>query len=1059
MTTIAMEYANIRSGIHHCPFGLYVIPSAESIFHWDGVLFIHQGYYADSTLKLRISFPASFPEQAPSVYFVTDVFHPLVSQKDGSFNLAPRFQSWNPKEHHVFDILHWIKAAFKCAALDSLTEKDCLNVDAFRYHDATSSFAALAAQTAALSNSKPALYDRDHPTMVMHKHDSIPFSEGATVARARAALRQHKDVMEAAEKIFEGHFDHIGEDESAQQVDLSKRNNGASRMITPNEADDEDVDLEEDEGDDYVDYDSDYDLNRDSTKGVPSVDPYAGIFFSKDRREEVIEVEEDPELYTLPGTNSTVNIMTQGQWMKGCPEGGEQSFLFSLYDQVSNGTCLCPDCKYPHERQKSDFFALYLQFEDYISNLKKIIPKQCPKCSTEFCFACGEKIMIEKTARQNGFISNDILFHCSNIQGIILGVGLSMLEHLFIEQTTDGQVAATLTKTTKKRKAREAVVDDMDEDDDLHYGTGNIRGKKAKGGTGYAGAAKEDTTGQIEALAAQRTKDEKIATLLCNIRVYLPSIQREGGGRTCDYLVHPTTLAHLRRRFNFVSSTLLRNDSLSDMSDRSVLYFELFDWLQTISNHEALASMMAMPIMVPLSIKSMSTKKGGSRATRERTVVYEGSSGPRELLEAIVIQAQAALKGLESTKTNSVVVAEMTEEQKRITNDHKGKAKVIEPAQSLENQKLETFCNRILSTAKAIDRSLRETKGNAFVDRLHASLPKIPSAHSSTEVVKAGNSEEETQKVYVGWATRARFEYCDLAVPTSNKPNGQEDDQTPNYKFHFNTEARLLANADIPKRSLAIAKELAVLTTNLPVAWDSSVFLRVDETRVDIIKCLIIGPEGTPYQNGCYLFDIFLGPSYNQSPPSVKYMTTGGGKYRFNPNLYADGKVCLSLLGTWSGPGWVPGKSTLLQVLISIQSMILCEEPYLNEPGWASSGGTPQSLAYSANVRRMVVNTAMLGMLKNPPEPFGPVIRTHFRLKAKSIREQLDRWLAQDDGKPTSGDGGYSHVHPVSKKGKEDSTGSGSSSPFGKDIKALKALLDSLENGDIKDEENMEIDS
>lgn len=30
--------------------------------------------------------------------------------------------------------------------------------------------------------------------------------------------------------------------------------------------------------------------------------------------------------------------------------------------------------------------------------------------------------------------------------------------------------------------------------------------------------------------------------------------------------------------------------------------------------------------------------------------------------------------------------------------------------------------------------------------------------------------------------------------------------------------------------------------------------------------------------------------------------TTGGGKVRFNPNLYNNGKVCLSLLGTWSGP-------------------------------------------------------------------------------------------------------------------------------------------------------------
>ncbi len=28
---------------------------------------------------------------------------------------------------------------------------------------------------------------------------------------------------------------------------------------------------------------------------------------------------------------------------------------------------------------------------------------------------------------------------------------------------------------------------------------------------------------------------------------------------------------------------------------------------------------------------------------------------------------------------------------------------------------------------------------------------------------------------------------------------------------------------------------------------------------------------------------------------------------------FKDGKVCLSLLGTWAGPGWVAGKSTLLQ--------------------------------------------------------------------------------------------------------------------------------------------------
>ena len=87
-------------------------------------------------------------------------------------------------------------------------------------------------------------------------------------------------------------------------------------------------------------------------------------------------------------------------------------------------------------------------------------------------------------------------------------------------------------------------------------------------------------SGQLEALAAQKAKDAKIGSLLIAIREYLPNLHRKGGGHPSDYLVHPTALAHLRRRFNFICSTLLRNDSLADMSERSVLYFELLEWLE-----------------------------------------------------------------------------------------------------------------------------------------------------------------------------------------------------------------------------------------------------------------------------------------------------------------------------------------------------------------------------------------------------------------------------------------------------------------------------------------------
>jgi len=130
-TAVSLEYASLRHK-EHCPLGMYIIPSTETLMIWDAVLFVHQGYYTDSILKFRLTFPSNYPERPPVVQFLTDIFHPLISPQSGFFNLAPRFRPWRPKEHHVFDILHWIKATFKKHALDEVKESDCLNKEAFR---------------------------------------------------------------------------------------------------------------------------------------------------------------------------------------------------------------------------------------------------------------------------------------------------------------------------------------------------------------------------------------------------------------------------------------------------------------------------------------------------------------------------------------------------------------------------------------------------------------------------------------------------------------------------------------------------------------------------------------------------------------------------------------------------------------------------------------------------------------------------------------------------------------------------------------------------------------
>ncbi|KIK68182.1 hypothetical protein GYMLUDRAFT_155520 [Collybiopsis luxurians FD-317 M1] len=208
---VSLEYASLKSRLH-CPLGLYVVPSTETLMIWDAVLFVHQGYYADSILKFRVTFPPNYPERPPTVQFVNEVFHPLISLS-GIFSLAPQIRSWKPNQHHVFDVLHFVKAAFKRDVLDKIEESDCLNKEAYRYivcfysydsfivnvpvsmspsryHESTTSFAALATQSASLSNSSTALYEGDHSKTRHGMHFTKLKSKTLKEERERLGLKE-----------------------------------------------------------------------------------------------------------------------------------------------------------------------------------------------------------------------------------------------------------------------------------------------------------------------------------------------------------------------------------------------------------------------------------------------------------------------------------------------------------------------------------------------------------------------------------------------------------------------------------------------------------------------------------------------------------------------------------------------------------------------------------------------------------------------------------------------------------------------------------------------------
>ncbi|CAH8646144.1 unnamed protein product [Heterobilharzia americana] len=171
--------------------------------------------------------------------------------------------------------------------------------------------------------------------------------------------------------------------------------------------------------------------------------------------------------------------------------------------------------------------------------------------------------------------------------------------------------------------------------------------------------------------------------------------------------------------------------------------------------------------------------------------------------------------------------------------------------------------------------------------------------------------------------------------------------------------------------------QISLLSTILP----NDIIIKAFEDRIDLYSIMIIGASGTPYEHCLFFFDIGLPSSYPTTPPQVHYYSFGNE--RVNPNLYINGHICLSLLGTWSGQGtenWSAETSNLLQLLISIQGLILNSEPYFNEAGYEEQRSNPafqeQSRIYNEAVVALNLQS-MISILQNPFPIFRKEIIKH----------------------------------------------------------------------------------
>ncbi|KAI1733748.1 ubiquitin-conjugating enzyme/RWD-like protein [Xylaria scruposa] len=164
---------------------------------------------------------------------------------------------------------------------------------------------------------------------------------------------------------------------------------------------------------------------------------------------------------------------------------------------------------------------------------------------------------------------------------------------------------------------------------------------------------------------------------------------------------------------------------------------------------------------------------------------------------------------------------------------------------------------------------------------------------------------------------------------------------------------------------IRITKEIGEIQKNS----DLSLAVAFRDRDVRNVKAMIIGPHETPYEFGFFEFSFKFNKDYPRKSPSVTCTTTNGGRCRFNPNIYASGKVCLSILGTWRGePGeqWSAAQG-LESILISIQSL-MSSNPYENEPGFENANEAVDKTnqqSYVAKIRHESLRISVIQKLES----------------------------------------------------------------------------------------------
>jgi baculoviral IAP repeat-containing protein 6 len=275
-------------------------------------------------------------------------------------------------------------------------------------------------------------------------------------------------------------------------------------------------------------------------------------------------------------------------------------------------------------------------------------------------------------------------------------------------------------------------------------------------------------------------------------------------------------------RLDHTMAELLRNDAISDCSDRDALYSAVLSCLEAMASNPHLVEFYVSP--------------------RDEIVATDG-------LEKIVLGQGRRIKAKVDPRNGDDKAPPLLDLLNKLGKQaeafYKTASKVPLNGQDAAVVSSVNLCKSILETRQSMQARARTNP---------AQTPRT--ARPTTNATEA----------YRRACADVAYNEFPASLPV-------------HYAFQFEASVVRITN---PRRTITLAKELSTMATSLP----PGIFVRSSPNRPDCIKALIVGPEGTPYYGGLFEFDIFPPGSYPQDPPEVRFKTTAQGRVRFNANLY-----------------------------------------------------------------------------------------------------------------------------------------------------------------------------